>query len=135
MGSLMKPTLLEGSDGSRTVLGTGGSERIRSAVLGVVLRLVDEGAAGLADAVSRAARPIGSDHQVHVEPGLPEAALAQLDRLAGSGAGPASSSGRRRTCTSAVCTPSAVPATGRSPPWATRAPRRRPPPSCRLVET
>jgi gamma-glutamyltranspeptidase/glutathione hydrolase len=82
MGSMMAPTLLEGSDGSRTVLGTGGSERIRSAVLGVVLRLVDEGA-GLADAVSAPRVHIGSDHQVHVEPGLPEAALAGLDRLAG----------------------------------------------------
>jgi gamma-glutamyltranspeptidase/glutathione hydrolase len=82
MGSMMAPTLLERGDGSRTVLGTGGSERIRSAVLGVVLRLVDE-RAHLADAVEAPRVHIGSDHQVHVEPGLPDDVLADLDRLAG----------------------------------------------------
>ena len=43
MGSMMAPTLVELADGSRTALGTGGSERIRSALLGVLVRLIDEG--------------------------------------------------------------------------------------------
>jgi gamma-glutamyltranspeptidase/glutathione hydrolase len=81
MGSMMSPTLLDDADGSRTVLGTGGSERIRSATLGVVLRLVDE-AAELEHAVAAPRVHVGSDHQVHVEPGLGDAELAALSRLA-----------------------------------------------------
>lgn len=43
MGSMMAPIILTGPDGSVTGLGTGGSERIRSALLLTVLRLVDLG--------------------------------------------------------------------------------------------
>ena len=42
-GSMMAPIILTGPDGSVTGLGTGGSERIRSALLLTVLRLVDLG--------------------------------------------------------------------------------------------
>jgi gamma-glutamyltranspeptidase/glutathione hydrolase len=69
MGSMMAPTLLERPDGARVVLGTGGSERIRSATLGVVARIVDEGAE-VEQAVAAPRVHVGSDHQVHVEPGL-----------------------------------------------------------------
>ena len=40
---MMAPTLVDQPDGSRAALGTGGSERIRSALLGVLVRLIDEG--------------------------------------------------------------------------------------------
>jgi gamma-glutamyltranspeptidase/glutathione hydrolase len=80
MGSMMSPTLLDTDDGDRIVLGTGGSERIRSATLGVVLRLVDEGAE-LEHAVAAPRVHVGSDHQVHVEPGLDADDLESLQRL------------------------------------------------------
>jgi gamma-glutamyltranspeptidase/glutathione hydrolase len=81
MGSMMAPTLIEEPDGARTVLGTGGSERIRSATLGVVARLVDE-AARLEDAIAGPRVHVGSDRQVHVEPGLDAHDLDALQTLA-----------------------------------------------------
>jgi gamma-glutamyltranspeptidase/glutathione hydrolase len=41
--SMMTPSLIELADGSGVALGSGGSNRIRSAILQVLLRLVDEG--------------------------------------------------------------------------------------------
>lgn len=87
MGSMMSPTLLDSSDGSRIVLGTGGSERIRSATLGVVARLVDE-AAELEHAVAAPRVHVGSDHQMHLEPGLDPADVAALGALASGRAWP-----------------------------------------------
>jgi len=76
IGSMMTPTLLRTADGTRTALGSGGSERIRSAVLCAVSALVD-GEASLADAV--AAPRLHWDRRVlQVEPGLPAGALAAL---------------------------------------------------------
>lgn len=43
MGSMMSPTLLVAPDGSVVVLGSGGSERIRSSLTEVIVRLVDAG--------------------------------------------------------------------------------------------
>jgi len=83
MGSMMAPTLLAWPDGSRVALGTGGSERIRSALVCVLARLVDAGE-DLADAVDAPRVHVGSDHQIHVEPGLSAADLAGLTRLAAS---------------------------------------------------
>ena len=83
MGSMMAPTLLVWPDGSRVALGTGGSERIRSALVCVLARLVDAGE-DLADAVDAPRVHVGSDHQIHVEPGLPVADRAGLTRLAAS---------------------------------------------------
>ncbi|MFN8168643.1 MAG: gamma-glutamyltransferase, partial [Candidatus Nanopelagicales bacterium] len=88
MGSMMAPTLVSLPDGSRVVLGTGGSERIRSATLGVLARLVDDGA-DLADAVAAPRVHVSSAHQVHVEPGLAPEVLAQLDGLAAARGWPA----------------------------------------------
>jgi gamma-glutamyltranspeptidase/glutathione hydrolase len=79
MGSMMAPSLLAWPDGSRVVLGTGGSERIRSALVCVLTRLVDDGA-DLADAVEAPRVHVGSDEQIHVEPGL---APGDLEALAG----------------------------------------------------
>ena len=80
MGSMMAPALLAWPDGARVVLGTGGSERIRSATLAVLLRLLD-GGAELADAVAAPRVHVSSHHQVHVEPGLTDADLDALRRL------------------------------------------------------
>jgi gamma-glutamyltranspeptidase/glutathione hydrolase len=80
MGSMMAPTLLAWPDGSRVALGTGGSERIRSALVCVLTRLVD--GSDLADAVDAPRVHVGGDHQVHVEPGLTSDDLAGLERLA-----------------------------------------------------
>jgi gamma-glutamyltranspeptidase / glutathione hydrolase len=81
MGSMMAPSLLAWPDGSRVVLGTGGSERIRSALVCVLTRLVDDGADLLA-AVEAPRVHVGSDEQIHVEPGLAPAQLGALARLA-----------------------------------------------------
>jgi gamma-glutamyltranspeptidase/glutathione hydrolase len=81
MGSMMAPSLLVWPDGAQVVLGTGGSERIRSALVCVLSRLIDDGAE-LADAVDAPRVHVGSDEQIHVEPGLADADLAALERLA-----------------------------------------------------
>jgi gamma-glutamyltranspeptidase / glutathione hydrolase len=81
MGSMMAPTLVALPDGSRVVLGTGGSERIRSALLGVIIRLVDEGRS-LADAVAAPRLHLNGRGPVHVEPGFDEPDLAALGALA-----------------------------------------------------
>jgi gamma-glutamyltranspeptidase/glutathione hydrolase len=76
IGSMMAPTLLRTADGTRTALGSGGSERIRSALLCTLIALVDR-AAPLEAAV--AAPRLHWDRRVlQVEPGLGEEALAAL---------------------------------------------------------
>ena len=70
VGSMMAPTLLTADDGSRTALGSGGSERIRSALLCVLTGLLDAGLP-LEDAV-RAPRLHWDRTALQVEPGAPE---------------------------------------------------------------
>lgn len=81
MGSMMAPTLVELADGSRTALGTGGSERIRSALLGVLVRLIDEGWP-LAAAIDAPRVHLTGTGPVHLEPGLADEDLADLATLA-----------------------------------------------------
>lgn len=81
MGSMMAPTLVELADGSRTALGTGGSERIRSALLGVLLRLIDEDRS-LAEAIDAPRVHLTGTGPVHLEPGLADRDLVDLDALA-----------------------------------------------------
>jgi gamma-glutamyltranspeptidase/glutathione hydrolase len=81
MGSMMAPTLVDLADGSRTALGTGGSERIRSALLGVLVRLVDEGLP-LAAAVDAPRVHLTGTGPIHLEPGLADQDLVDLDALA-----------------------------------------------------
>ncbi len=76
IGSMMAPTLLRTADGTRTALGSGGSERIRSALLCVLTALVDR-AAPLADAVA-APRLHWDRRLLQVEPGLPVDVVAAL---------------------------------------------------------
>jgi gamma-glutamyltranspeptidase/glutathione hydrolase len=75
VASMMAPSVLDLPDGSVVALGSGGSERIRSALLQTVVRLV--GGASLAHAVG--------DPRVHfdgttsqLEPGVPEQVADQL---------------------------------------------------------
>lgn len=69
IGSMMAPTVVRTADGTRTALGSGGSERIRSALLCTLVGLVDRGEQ-LAAAV--AAPRLHWDRSVlQVEPGLP----------------------------------------------------------------
>lgn len=76
IGSMMAPTLLRTADGTRTALGSGGSERIRSAILCTLTELVDR-ASSLEQAV--AAPRLHWDRRVlQVEPGLEAEVLAAL---------------------------------------------------------
>jgi len=69
MGSMMAPTLIKSPNGTRTVFGTGGSERIRSTTTCVIMRLIDEGRS-LVDAVDAPRVHPAPDGVVHVEPGI-----------------------------------------------------------------
>ncbi len=68
MGSMMSPSILVSPDGGVLALGTGGSERIRSSMVEVLLRMID-GGQPLADAVS-APRVHPDDRGLQVEPML-----------------------------------------------------------------
>ena len=81
MGSMMAPTLVDLADGSRVALGTGGSERIRSALLDVLVRLVDDGT-DLADAVEAPRVHVTGEGLIHLEPGLPPSDIDELVSLA-----------------------------------------------------
>jgi gamma-glutamyltranspeptidase/glutathione hydrolase len=76
MGSMMSPSILVAPDGAVVALGTGGSERIRSSMVEVLVRLVDAGQS-LAEAVSQA-RVHPDDRGLQVEPHLPPTVVAGL---------------------------------------------------------
>jgi gamma-glutamyltranspeptidase / glutathione hydrolase len=76
VGSMMAPSLLFGGGRPPVVLGSGGSERIRTAMTQVVVDLVDHGMS-LADAVI-APRIHWDGRAVQVEPGFDPDAVAQL---------------------------------------------------------
>nr|WP_231134873.1 gamma-glutamyltransferase [Motilibacter deserti] len=79
IGSMMAPSVVRRGDGSAVGLGSGGSERIRSALTCVLSGLLDRGL-GLEDAV-RAPRLHWDRAQLQVEPGLPvEVARALAER-------------------------------------------------------
>jgi gamma-glutamyltranspeptidase/glutathione hydrolase len=80
MGSMMAPTLLTWSDGRRAALGTGGSERIRSAILCVLARMIDA-QDDVASAVAAPRVHVSGDGTVHVEPGMAPADLLALGGL------------------------------------------------------
>lgn len=83
LGSMMSPTIMTRPDGSVVGLGTGGSERIRSALAEVLARLVDLDSP-LLDAVA-AGRIHHNDEGLQVEPMVDEGVRAALAR---SGLGP-----------------------------------------------
>ncbi len=76
VGSMMSPMLVETARGDTLVLGSGGSERIRSAMLRVLVGLIDGGSSP-ADAVE-APRLHWDRQELQVEPGLPDDALEAL---------------------------------------------------------
>ena len=76
MSSMMAPTLVEWRDGRQVVLGSGGSNRIRSAILQVLVQLVDR-RRSLTDAVT-APRIHVEEDCLSVERGVGEAVLEAL---------------------------------------------------------
>lgn len=78
MGSMMAPTLMNGPGGEVAVLGSGGSNRIRSAVLQLVRNIA--AGMGAADAVT-APRLHVEGGRIDIEPGPGEAALAAVRGL------------------------------------------------------
>ncbi len=78
IGSMMAPTVVSTPDGRRIGLGSGGSERIRSALTCVLVALLD-GGLSLDEAVS-APRLHWDRTFLQMEPGLPEPLVAQLLR-------------------------------------------------------
>ena len=76
LSSMMAPTLVAGDDGSLVALGTGGSERIRSALTQVLLRTLDLGE-GLQEAIGAPRLHVGDD-LIDIEPGLPAALVERL---------------------------------------------------------
>jgi gamma-glutamyltranspeptidase/glutathione hydrolase len=77
LSSMMAPTLILESDGAVTALGTGGSNRIRTAILQVAVALLDHGMS-LDAAVEAPRLHVEKGGTVSFEPGLPEAAHAEL---------------------------------------------------------
>jgi gamma-glutamyltranspeptidase / glutathione hydrolase len=74
---MMAPTIILEGDGSVTALGSGGSNRIRTAILQVTINLLDR-AMALADAVEAARLHVEKGGQVSFEPGLNEAEQSAL---------------------------------------------------------
>lgn len=66
--SMMAPTIVAGSDGPELVLGSAGSNRIRSAILQTVVRVLDEGMT--AEQAVRSPRLHFEDGVVYAEPGI-----------------------------------------------------------------
>lgn len=76
VGSMMSPSILLPADGEPVVLGSGGSERIRSAITQVLVGILDHGRS-LPDAVA-APRIHWDGSTVQVEPGFDPQALEDL---------------------------------------------------------
>jgi gamma-glutamyltranspeptidase/glutathione hydrolase len=75
LSSMMAPTLILGADGTITALGTGGSNRIRSAIFQVATNLLDRGMS-LEEAVEAPRLHVERDGRVSFEPGLTDEALS-----------------------------------------------------------
>lgn len=76
VGSMMAPTILENRDGSLVALGSGGSERIRSAIVQVIVNLVDHDLS--LDAAILAPRVHWDGSAVQIEPGFAADEVAAL---------------------------------------------------------
>ncbi len=81
LSSMMAPTIVERSDGRLLAIGSGGSNRLRTAILQVLINLLDLDLP-LACAVSNPRIHFEDDH-LDVEPGLPAAAVEALAAAAG----------------------------------------------------
>jgi gamma-glutamyltranspeptidase/glutathione hydrolase len=81
LSSMMAPTIITERDGSVTALGTGGSNRIRTAILQVAVNLLDRGMR-LADAVEAPRLHVEKGGTLSFEPGFSEGEQAALRALA-----------------------------------------------------
>ena len=99
LSSMMAPTIILEPDGTVTALGTGGSNRIRTAILQVAVALIDHGMR-LEEAVEAPRLHVEKCGTVSFEPGLPEAAEAEFLALGEQGPclARAQSVLRRRAC-------------------------------------
>jgi len=79
VGSMMSPSVLTLAGGDRVALGSGGSERIRSAITQAVLQLADRGLDLSAAVLAPRIHP--HDGVVQAEPGLPPEVLDALRSL------------------------------------------------------
>jgi gamma-glutamyltranspeptidase/glutathione hydrolase len=77
LSSMMAPTIVVAEDGSVTALGTGGSNRIRTAILQVAVNLLDRDMP-LADAVEASRLHVEKSGQVSFEPGFSDSERAAL---------------------------------------------------------
>ncbi len=78
--SMMTPALLRLADGTNVALGTGGSNRIRSAMLAVISRLVDQGLP-LAEAITAPRLHVEGEHldlEAGFDPAIAERMLAEF---------------------------------------------------------
>ena len=80
LSSMMAPTIILEPDGTVTALGTGGSNRIRTAILQVAVNLLDHGMR-LEEAVEAPRLHVERDGTISYEPGLPEALQAEFRAL------------------------------------------------------
>jgi gamma-glutamyltranspeptidase/glutathione hydrolase len=86
MPSMMAPTMVLDGAGVELVLGSAGSNRIRSALLQTIVGVIDLGLPP--DAAIRAPRMHFEDGRVYVEPGVDAAALSRAGHLVTSFRGP-----------------------------------------------
>jgi gamma-glutamyltranspeptidase/glutathione hydrolase len=77
LSSMMAPTIILQPDGTVMAMGTGGSNRIRTAILQVAVNLLDHGMS-LEDAIEAPRLHVEKCGTVSVEPGLPEVAQAEF---------------------------------------------------------
>jgi gamma-glutamyltranspeptidase / glutathione hydrolase len=82
LSSMMAPTLILEPDGTITALGSGGSNRIKSAILQVAANLLDR-AMSLEEAVEAPRLHVERDGIVSFEPGFPERAESAFRELGG----------------------------------------------------
>lgn len=80
LSSMMAPTIVLQPDGTVTALGTGGSNRIRTAILQVAVNLLDRGMS-LEAAVEAARLHVEKCGTVSFEPGFPEEVQAEFARF------------------------------------------------------
>lgn len=80
LASMMSPAVVERADGTRLALGTGGSNRIRSAMTQVLVNLLDFGMSP--EQAVQAPRMHLEGEMLSIEPGFGEAALAALTTAA-----------------------------------------------------
>jgi gamma-glutamyltranspeptidase/glutathione hydrolase len=80
LSSMMAPTIILQPDGTVVALGTGGSNRIRTAILQVAVNLLDHGM-NLDDAVAAPRLHLEKCGTLSYEPGFPEAAEAAFRAL------------------------------------------------------